>query len=95
MAYQSNYINKSKQFNIINYTLALTDSQGLMPDIFLPVILEESEDTEENLNRIAQDMINQSTISINSITTDSITVDEVPIVDEVTTIEEPIQEIFN
>jgi len=38
------------------------DSQENSSDIFIPVILNESEDTEENLNNIASDMITQCTV---------------------------------
>lgn len=62
MSFSYEYINKFKQLGIVNYTLRLMDSQENSSDIFIPVILNESEDTEENLNKIASDMIIQCTV---------------------------------
>lgn len=59
MPFSYEYINKFKQLSIINYTLRIIDSQENSSDIFIPVVLSESEDTEENLNNIALDMINR------------------------------------
>jgi hypothetical protein len=61
MPYTYEYMNKITQFGVINYTLKLTDSDGLLPDVFLPVILSESEDNYDNLNDIANNMITNST----------------------------------
>jgi hypothetical protein len=59
MAYQWSYINRSKQGGIINYTLKLVDDQAISQDLFIPVVLTEEEDTEENLNNIGLNMISQ------------------------------------
>ena len=61
MSFSYEYINKFKQLGIVNYTLRLIDSQENSSDIFIPIILSELEDDEENLNKIASDMIIQCT----------------------------------
>jgi hypothetical protein len=61
MPYTYEYMNKITQFGVINYTLKLTDSDGILPEVFLPVILSESEDNYDNLNDIANNMIATST----------------------------------
>jgi nitrogen regulatory protein PII-like uncharacterized protein len=61
MPYTYEYMNKITQFGVINYTLKLTDSDGMLPDVFLPVILSESEDNYDNLNDIANNMLANST----------------------------------
>jgi hypothetical protein len=54
-----NYINRFSQKGIVNYTLRISDSQELYKDIYIPVVLSLKEDTKENLNKIAENMVNQ------------------------------------
>jgi hypothetical protein len=61
MAYSYEYICKITQFDVTNYTLKLTDNEGVYPDCFIPIILSESDCYEENLNNIANDMITRCT----------------------------------
>jgi len=61
MAYSYEYISKVKQLGVVNYTLKLTDDLGVYPDCFIPLILSESECSDENLDRIANEMIQRST----------------------------------
>ena len=57
MPYTYEYMNKITQFGVINYTLKLTDSDGIHSDIFMPVIISEFDDNENNLKNIADKLI--------------------------------------
>jgi hypothetical protein len=77
MPYTYEYMNKITQFGVINYTLKLTDSDGILPDLFLPVILSESEDTYENLSNIANNIIANSTSTTQEITQEIVAIDQI------------------
>lgn len=63
MGYSYEFLNKITQLGVTNYTLKLTDDTGNAPISYIPVILNNNEDTEENLMSIAINMINQCPVS--------------------------------
>jgi len=70
MPYTYEYMNKITQFGVINYTLKLTDSDGVLEDVFMPVILSESEDNDAVLDSIANGMIASCNPNIQDIPVD-------------------------
>jgi hypothetical protein len=79
MAYQWSFINKSIQSGIINYTLKLVDDQGNLQDLYIPVVLTEAEDTQENLNNIGSTISAQINSETQTPVVESIS-EETPIV---------------
>lgn len=61
MSYSYEYINKLEQFGISMFNLKLTDTDGILPDVLVPVSLYKNEISEEKLNKIAKDIISQQT----------------------------------
>ena len=61
MAYGHQYLNEFKQFGIINYTLRLIDDEGVMLNVDIPVIINESELNDNNLENIAFSLKNLHT----------------------------------
>ena len=81
MPYTYEYMNKISQFGVINYTLKLTDSDGILPEICMPVILSESEDNYDNLNNIANNMISNSTSQSQEVIEEVAAIDQTSIED--------------
>jgi hypothetical protein len=61
MAYCYEYINKLEQFGISMFNLKLTDTDGILPDVLVPISLYKNEISEEKLNDIARDIIAKQT----------------------------------
>jgi hypothetical protein len=59
MSYSYNYTNKIDQFGITNFNLKLSDPAGVLPDFSLPVIVRNSDLTEDLLRAIAENAISQ------------------------------------
>lgn len=59
MSYSYNYTNKIDQFGITNFNLKFSDSEGVLPDFSLPVIVRNSDLTEDLLKGIAENAISQ------------------------------------
>ena len=59
MSYSYNYTNKIDQFGMTNFNLKFSDSEGVLPDFNLPVIVRNSDLTEELLIGIAENAISQ------------------------------------
>jgi len=83
MPYVHEYINQQEMAGTVKYTLKLTDSDGILPEQFIPIILHKSESNEERLFDIAKDMIiqvileNQKTETVVSDETDNISQENV------------------
>jgi hypothetical protein len=76
MSYAYEYTKLLQQFGIIHLILKLTDSEGIKPESTIPVVLNESEYTDENLVLIANQIID-------SYNTPLPIVEETPVVDPV------------
>lgn len=61
MAYGHEYINEFKQFGVISYTLRLIDDEGIMPNVTVPVVIEESNLNEEHMLNVASSLKNLHT----------------------------------
>jgi hypothetical protein len=59
MAYGHQYINEFKQFGVISYTLRLIDDEGIMPIANIPIVVSESDLSEQHLEDIAFSLKNQ------------------------------------
>jgi hypothetical protein len=85
MAYEYKFINKFNQFGNISYSLYLKDTCEIMPEYYIPIIIQESEDCQEKLIQIAEKFITECTdlynISVN-----------IPVPEEIPVIAETIQQ---
>jgi hypothetical protein len=61
MAYGHQYINEFKQFGVISYTLRLIDDEGVMPNVTIPVVIQESMLNDEHLTNVASSLRNLHT----------------------------------
>jgi len=61
MAYGHQYINEFKQFGVISYTLRLIDDEGIMPVANIPIVVRESDLSEQHLEDIAFSLKTQHT----------------------------------
>lgn len=61
MPYTHEYTEGLKQFGVIHLMLKLTDSDGVLPEVLLPVVVSDNEYTEENLITIANQLIDSYT----------------------------------
>lgn len=106
MAYGYQYLNEFKQFGIINYTLRLIDDEGVMPNVDIPVIINESELNDNNLENIAFSLKNLHTTrflesivipspviepEISTTIIDTVSSEETIPVDVLPVVEQPIQ----
>jgi hypothetical protein len=66
MSYSYQYTNKLSQFGMTNYNLKLTDSDKILPEFNVPVIVKDSDLSEELLINIAQNTISQKLQEINN-----------------------------
>jgi hypothetical protein len=57
MAYLYEYLYKIDQLGMSDYILKVTDDSDESKVIFIPILLDKSKDTKENLNNIALKMI--------------------------------------
>jgi len=57
MSYSFKYTEGLNQLGMIHLMLNLFDSDGILPDVNVPVVLDQSEYYEENLNKIANQLI--------------------------------------
>jgi hypothetical protein len=85
MAYEYKFINKFNQFGNISYSLDLKDTCKIMPEYYIPIIIQESEDCQEKLNEIAEKFIIECT-NLSKVSVD------VPFLEEILVIEETIQQ---
>ncbi len=83
MSYAYEYTEGLKQFGMVHIMLKLIDSDNILPEINIPVILNNSEYSEENISKIANTIINSYNNST-SLTEEPITPTEelVPIIEE-------------
>jgi hypothetical protein len=65
MSYSYNYTNKIDQFGITNFNLKFSDYEGVLPDFSLPVIVRNSDLTEDLLIGIAENAISQKLQELN------------------------------
>jgi len=63
MPYAHEYTEGLKQFGVIHLMLKLNDSDGILPEVVLPIVLSNNEYTEENLITIANQLIESYTKS--------------------------------
>lgn len=77
MSYAYEYIEGLKQFDIIHLTLKLTDSDNILPEVILPVVLSDSEYNQDNLIRIANELIDSYTITESIITDEPVILEEI------------------
>jgi len=61
MSYAYQYAEGLKQFGMVHLILKLTDSDNILPEVNIPVVLDDSEYTEENLIKIANEIIASNT----------------------------------
>ena len=61
MAYSYQYTEGLKQFNMVHIMLNITDSDGILPEIIAPVILDESQYTEESIKQLVDNIISNNT----------------------------------
>jgi hypothetical protein len=61
MAYCYEYVDKLDQFGISTFNLKLKDTDGVLPDVIVPVSLYNNQISEEKLNNIAKDIVAQQT----------------------------------
>lgn len=94
MPYTYEYINKLVLSDTVNYTLKIKDSNNENSEYFIPVILNISENTEENLNSVAFNMINK--IIAENTPVEKISVPETSdVVSEIIVEDSPIEETLN
>jgi hypothetical protein len=58
MPYTYEYTETLRQFGIVHIALKLIDTDNQLPEINVPVVLDESEYNEDNLNKITNEIIN-------------------------------------
>ena len=63
MSYAYEYTEGLKQFGMVHLILKLTDSDNILPEVTIPVVLDESEYFEENISKIANTIIDSYTQS--------------------------------
>lgn len=63
MPYTHEYTEGLKQFGVIHLMLKLIDTDGILPEVLLPIVLSDNEYTEENLITIANQLIESYTNS--------------------------------
>ena len=61
MPYTHEYTEGLKQFGVIHLMLKLIDSDGILPEVLLPIVISDNEYTEENLITIANQLIDSYT----------------------------------
>jgi hypothetical protein len=71
MSYAYEYTEGLKQFGMVHLILKLTDSDNILPEVNIPVVLDDSEYHEENLARIANQLIQSNTPVIEEVTINS------------------------
>jgi len=61
MSYSYKFINKLDQLGMVHYTLILEDSDKILPEYSMNIILKSIEDTEEKKKEIAENIIRRET----------------------------------
>lgn len=77
MSYAYEYTEGLKQFGMVHLILKLIDSDNILPEVIIPVILDDSENNEENLNKIANELIISSTPIVSTVVDDVIIPDDI------------------
>ena len=77
MSYTHEYTEGLKQFGVIHLMLKLIDTDGLLPEVVIPVVLSNNEYTEENLNKIANQLIDSYTKTQEVIQVEPIILEEI------------------
>jgi hypothetical protein len=87
MSYAYQYAEGLKQFGMVHLILKLTDSDNILPEVNVPVVLDDSENNEVNLARIANELINSYIIPVSTPVEESIPapVEETSSVEETST----------
>jgi len=61
MSYSYKFINKLDQLGMVHYTLILEDSDKILPEYSMNIILKSIEDAEEKKKEIAENIIRRET----------------------------------
>ena len=84
MPYSYKFSKELEQYGLCSYRLTLTDSDSILPELNMPVILKQGEENEEQMRSLAEKVISQNTPTV---------VEEQPITEEqLITEEQPITE---
>jgi len=75
MAYIYEYINKLEQYDTVKYTLKIIDESNNLPKFYIPILLNKFDDNLPNLNKIAEQMINNCNLENSTNTTSNATID--------------------
>jgi len=75
MAYIYEYINKLEQYDTVKYTLKIIDESNNLPEFYIPILLNKFDDNLPNLNKIAEQMINNCNLENSTNTTSNATID--------------------
>jgi len=61
MAYSYQYNEGLKQFNMVHIMLTIVDLEGILPEMIIPVILDESQYNEENIKQLVYSITSNNT----------------------------------
>lgn len=61
MPYIYKYDKEIEQFGLCSYRLTLTDSHEILPELYIPVLFKQNEDSEESKRQIAERMVEEQT----------------------------------
>ena len=59
MPYNFKFTKELEQFGLCSYKLTLTDSDSILPELNMPVIFKQGENTEDNMKNLAERVISQ------------------------------------
>ena len=59
MPYAYKFTKELEQFGLCSYRLTLTDSDSILPELNIPVVLKQEENTEYNMKSLAERVIAQ------------------------------------
>lgn len=76
MPYIYKFTKELEQFGLCSYRLTLTDSDSILPELNIPVVLKQEENTEDNMKSLAERVIAQRPSVVEPI------VEEQPIAEE-------------
>jgi hypothetical protein len=61
MPYIYKYNKEIEQFGLCSYRLTLTDPDGILPELSIPVLFKKNEDSKESKEQIAKRMVEEQT----------------------------------
>jgi hypothetical protein len=76
MPYIHKFTKELEQFGLCSYRLTLTDSDSILPELNIPVVLKQEENTEEAMLQLAARVIAQQTPTPVEITEEILIVEE-------------------